>query len=84
MTDSKLLDVARWGHMYAATQLMQNAWQMISDALMESDNMGDPLNVSHRLTELMNDACGIVTDMKHETSKYLQNSLNDDKATSDE
>ena len=74
MTEDDREILTAWGHMHAATSLMNSAWQMVSDALWESENNGDPLGVSDRLRKLMNEAKNLTADMKCYTRKLSRNS----------
>lgn len=78
-TDSEKL-IARC-RMYAATQLMHSAWEMIFDALWDSKESGDLLGVSDRLERLQNDAIELTADMQRDTNKLFQNPPDDEKPT---
>lgn len=84
MTVNNRKDLIVWGHMHAATSLMNSAWELISDALFESENNGDPLRVSDRLRKLMNEAKKLTADMQHDTRKLFHDSLDDEKPATSE
>lgn len=81
-TDSEKL--VAWCHMYAATSLMNSAWELISKAFWKSYSCGDPIGVSARLRKLMNDAEELGIKMQLDTEQLFQNSLNNEKPTTAE
>lgn len=81
-TDSEKL--IAWGHIYAATSLMNSAWEMISKAFWKSYSCGDPIGVSGRLRKLMNDAEELGIEMQLNTEQLFQNLLSDEKHTTAE
>ena len=81
MTEDDSEKLVAWCHMYAATSLMNSAWELISKAFWKSYSSGDPIGVSVRLRNLMNDAEEITDDMQLDTEQLFQNSLNNEKPT---
>lgn len=84
MTEDDSEKLTAWCHMYAATSLMNSAWELISKAFWKSYSSGDPIGVSDRMRKLMNDAEELTDDMQLGTEQFFQNLLSDEKPTTSE
>ncbi|NYI25801.1 hypothetical protein [Aeriscardovia aeriphila] len=84
MAETNSKKIIAWGHIYAATSLMNSAWEMISKAFWKSYSCGDPIGVSDRLRKLMNDAEELGIEMQLDTEQLFRNSLDDEQPTTAE
>lgn len=84
MTEGGSKKLIAWGHMNAATELMNIAYEMIWGAIWASDNTNDPIGVRDRLHKLIVDVKELTDDMDRGTSKLFQNLLDDEKPATTE
>lgn len=82
-TNQKLKSALSWGHMQAASQLLQVSWQMFSDAVDEIYAAGDPTHQFDQVSDLMIDVYNLADGIKKKTKK-LRNSLDPDNPESAE